>query len=219
MFRFIKIVVLRCRLVLMMITLSYSSLLFSANTLIVLGDSLSANYGIEPNQGWVPLLKERLKKEGYSEQVINASTSGDTTSNGLIKLPGLLKQYKPNILILELGANDGLRGLSLPQAKQNLEEMIQMAQKAQIKVLLIGMRIPLNYGPLYNENFYQIYADLAKKYSVAFLPFLLEHVARDSDLFQFDGIHPTSEAQPIILDTVWPYLKPLLGEPDAQPVK
>jgi len=179
-------------------------------TLLVLGDSLSASYGLAQERGWVNLLQQRLRSENQPYRVVNASISGETTSGGLYRIDALLANHRPAIVILELGANDGLRGLSLEATRSNLENMIQRARKSGAKVLLIGMRIPTNYGPSYTEPFHQLFATLAKKYRIARVPFLLEPIAGKREYFQADGLHPTAEAQPLLLDAVWPVLQPML---------
>jgi len=179
-------------------------------TLLVLGDSLSASYGLAQERGWVSLLQQRLVSEKQSYQVVNASISGETTSGGLYRIDALLAKHHPAIVILELGANDGLRGLPLEATRSNLENMIQRAKKSRAKVLLIGMRIPPNYGPSYTEPFHQQFETLAKKYRIARVPFLLAAIAGQREYFQADGLHPTAEAQGLMLDTVWPVLQPLL---------
>ncbi len=177
--------------------------------ILVLGDSLSAGFGIDLQQGWVNLLQKRLEREGYRYRVMNASISGDTTAGGLARLPRLMKMYEPNIVVIELGGNDGLRGLPLPEIQNNLAAMIEMAQKRDAKVLLLGMRLPPNYGPDYTGRFYNLYSELAQRYHTALAPFLLQD-AIEGDLMQTDGLHPLAEAQPLMLNTVWIYLKPLL---------
>ena len=182
----------------------------SANTLLVVGDSLSAAYGISPEQGWVSLLDARLQATDTDYQVINASVSGETTSGGLTRLPALLSQHQPNIVLIELGANDALRGLPVAVIRENLKSLIKQSLNASSQVLLVGIRIPPNYGPQYTETFFNIYAELADQFEVPRVPFLLENVALDWNLMQSDGHHPNADAQPIILDNVWPYLEPLL---------
>lgn len=179
-------------------------------TILVVGDSLSAAYGITPQQGWVQLLAEQLPKQSYLYQVANASISGDTTDNGRRRLPQALQRHDPQIVILELGANDGLRGLSLKAMQANLAAMIQQSQHYGAKVILLGMRIPPNYGKTYTQRFQQVYQDLAQKYSVALVPFFLAGVGGQTDLIQADGLHPTAEAQPQLRDNVWVHLAPLL---------
>jgi len=182
----------------------------SASTILVFGDSLSAAYGIRPEQGWVTLLTQRLQTQGYGDQVINASVSGETSSGGLERLPRALSLHAPGIVILELGANDGLRGLPVNAMHDNLAQMVRLAQAAGARVLLVGIRIPPNYGPRYTDEFARVYGEIAQKYHLPLVPFLLEKVALDAALMQPDGLHPNAAAQPIILDTVWPHLKSVL---------
>lgn len=182
----------------------------SARTILVFGDSLSAAHGLRPEQGWVALLDARLKAQGYEYQVINASESGETTTGGLARLPRELRLTRPGILILELGANDALRGLPLALARQRLGEMIRVAEAAGARVLLIGLLIPPNYGPRYARQFADIYPDLARQFHTALVPFLLKGVALDPDIMQRDGLHPNARGEPLVLDNVWPYLAPML---------
>jgi acyl-CoA thioesterase I len=188
-----------------------------APSILVVGDSLSAGYGIELRDAWVTLLQQRLSKQGYPYAVVNASISGDTTSGGRARLPAALKRHRPQIVILELGGNDGLRGLSLRETRANLEAMIKAAQSAGAQVLLIGIHLPPNYGPEFTGKFHAIYRDLANSYNAALVPFLLEGVALSPGMMQPDGIHPRAAAQPRLLDNVWPYLEPLL-KPETEPV-
>ncbi|OJA05067.1 arylesterase [Halomonas sp. QHL1] len=176
-------------------------------TLLVMGDSLSAAYGIERDEGWVSLLAERLAGDA---QVINASISGETTSGGLQRFTELLGQQQPDIVLIELGGNDGLRGLSPNQMQANLASMIEQSQDAGAQVLLLGIDIPPNYGQAYRDAFTGVFYSLAEEYDVSLVPFLLEDIALNDALMQSDGIHPTADAQPIILENVWPELKPLL---------
>jgi acyl-CoA thioesterase-1 len=175
-------------------------------TLLVLGDSLSAAYGIPRERGWVTLLQQKLP----NFHVVNAGISGDTTDGGVARLPALLQKHQPDIVIIELGGNDGLRGFQIQRIRDNLAQLVELCQKTNAKVLLAGMKIPPNYGLRYTSEFYANYADIAKKYSVPLVPFLLEGVAAHPELIQDDGIHPRTEAQQKILDNVWPYLQPLL---------
>lgn len=179
-------------------------------TILVFGDSLSAAYGLKPEQGWVALLNRRLRTQGYGYSVVNASVSGETTSGGLQRLPRALELNKPQILVLELGANDALRGLPLSSAKDNLSKMVELGEKAGARVLLVGMRIPPNYGPKYTADFVRMYTDLSARYRSPLVPFLLESVALDSSRMQEDGLHPNALGEPAVLDTLWPQLVPLL---------
>lgn len=179
-------------------------------SILILGDSLSAEYGLAKGTGWVNLLTERLRANQFSPIIINASISGETTSGGIQRLPSLLNQHKPNLLIIELGGNDALRGLSLEVTKSNLEAMINLARKYNCKVILLGMQIPTNYGKKYSQDFKSIYGDLAKSQKVELVPFFLEGVALDPKLFQADRIHPNEAAQKKLTDNVWVVLKKLL---------
>jgi acyl-CoA thioesterase-1 len=178
----------------------------ATNTLLVYGDSLSAAYGIPREQGWVALLQQRLQKQGF--QVVNASISGETTSGGSSRILATLEQYKPGMVLIELGANDGLRGLPLHEMQRNLTTMIKASQRAGARVILIGIKIPPNYGPRYTDDFYAIYSSLAQKFNVPLVPFLLEGVAGKQSLVQEDGLHPLAIAQSRILETVWQVLAP-----------
>ncbi len=186
-----------------------SAALAAPTTIMIMGDSLSAAYGIERESGWVSLLSKRL---GNDVEVINASISGETTSGGAARLPELLGQHDPDIVLLELGGNDGLRGLPPGQMRANLARMIEASQDAGARVLLLGIEVPPNYGQAYTDAFRRVYQSLAEKYDIPLVPFLLEGIALDKTLMQDDGIHPTSAAQPRILDNVWPTLEPLLKE-------
>jgi acyl-CoA thioesterase-1 len=187
----------------------------SAPSILVVGDSLSAGYGIEMREGWVTLLQQRLIKKGFPHTVVNASISGDTTSGGRARLPDVLKRHRPQIVIIELGGNDGLRGLSLRETRANLDAMIRIAQSAGAQVLLVGIHLPPNYGPEFTSKFHAIYTELARAHNTALVPFLLEGVALTPGLMQSDGIHPRAAAQPHLLDNVWPFLKPLLKQDSA----
>lgn len=193
--------------------LTFSALLSADDKgrILVLGDSLSAGYGIELKQGWVSLMADKLE-ENYPYQVINASVSGETSGGGLARLPALLKGHKPALVILELGGNDGLRGHPVNIMQQQLESIIKESQGAGAEVLLLGMHIPPNYGQRYAERFHQVYTQLAKQYELAFVPFFLEGVATNRELMQRDGIHPTAEAQQTMLDNVWAVLEPWLKQ-------
>ena len=182
----------------------------AAPTILVLGDSLSAGYGIRVEQGWVALLQARLRDKGDAHRVVTASSSGETHRRALPRLPRTLATHRPAIVIVELGGNDGLRGLPVADIRRNFEAIIRSSQQAGARVLLVGMKIPPNYGPAYTRDFYGLYGDLARQYKLPSVPFLLANVAPDEALFQEDGIHPTAAAQPRLLDEVWPHLQPLL---------
>jgi acyl-CoA thioesterase-1 len=180
------------------------------NKVLVYGDSLSSAYGMPAQHGWVALLEERLKREQPDYSVANASISGETSAGGLARIGKTLEREKPAVLILELGGNDGLRGLPVPAMKKNLAGIIERAQKAGARVLLVGMRMPPNYGEAYNRAFEKAFDELAKEYRTAYLPFLLDGFGDKTELFQPDRIHPTESAQPIIVRNVWRALAPLL---------
>jgi acyl-CoA thioesterase-1 len=179
-------------------------------TVLVMGDSLSAAYGLAPQQGWVALTAERLKTERPGWTVANASISGETTAGGASRIAAELARHKPAVVVIELGANDGLRCLGLEQTRANLERMVVAAKQAGARVLLLGMRIPPNYGPQYTQGFERNYRELAEEHAVALLPFFLEPIATDRSAFQADNLHPVAEAQPKLRDHVWPALAPLL---------
>lgn len=181
-----------------------------AASILVFGDSISAGYGLRADEAWPSLLQKRLTAAGYPHQVINASVSGETSAGGLARLPAALQQHKPDIVLLELGTNDGLRGQSLKTVQYNLETMIVASQQAGAKVVVIGMRLPPNYGPEYTEKFRNLFNVVAQARHTALVPFLLEGFADKPTMFQHDGIHPIASAQSTIVDTVWPVLKPLL---------
>lgn len=182
-----------------------------ASTILVWGDSLSAGYGLKSGEAWPTLLQTRLKDEGFRHTVVNASVSGETSAGGRSRLPAALEQHKPSIVILELGANDGLRGLRPQLMAENLTAMIDAARAAGSQVLLVGMHMPPNYGAAYTRRFAQTFTDVAQAREVPLVPFLLDGFADQPELFLSDGIHPTAEAQPRVLDTVWQGLQPLLG--------
>ena len=177
---------------------------------LVMGDSLSASYGLTAAQGWVSLTAQKIAKERPGWRVVNASISGETTAGGAARIAAELKRHKPAVVVIELGANDGLRGLPLAQTRANLAKMIAAAKTANAKVLLIGMRLPPNYGPDYTQGFERAFRELSHQHKTAFLPFLLEPVAMDDRAFQADRLHPTAAAQPKLRDHVWPALAPLL---------
>ena len=180
-------------------------------TVLVVGDSLSAEYGIKRGTGWVPLLAARVSEQYPKYQVVNASISGDTTSGGVARLPALLRQHAPAVVVLELGSNDALRGLSLTMTEQNLRAMTQAAKAADAKVVIVGMQIPPNYGRDYTQRFAQLFDTVAKDEKTRLVPFLMEGMALNRAMFQADGIHPNEDAQPQLLDNVWPTLRPLLN--------
>lgn len=183
----------------------------SSPTIVVLGDSLSAEYGLPRDTGWVNLLRERLAKERLDYSVANSSISGDTTSGGLARLPAILNRLKPAVVVVELGANDALRGVPLATTEANLRTIVERSQAVHAKVLLVGMYVPPNYGPDYSQKFHGVYEQLSKEKKVPLVPFLLAGIADKPALFQADQIHPTVQAQPLLLENVWPNLKPLLG--------
>ena len=178
--------------------------------LLVLGDSLSAEYGLQRGQGWVQLLANRLQQNGSNYTVVNASISGDTTSGGRTRLPALLKQHRPSIVIIELGGNDGLRGLPVARMQDNLATMVRASQAAGARVVVAGIRMPPNYGREYTERFYGAFANVSKEHNTALVPFLLEGFSDSADFFQPDRIHPSAQAQNRILQTVWPVLEPMI---------
>ena len=185
----------------------------AGKTILVLGDSLSAEYGLKRGTGWVALLERKLSADKVTASIVNASISGETTSGGRSRLPALLGKHTPGILVIELGANDALRGLPVNMTEANLSQMTEAGQKAGAKVLLVGIQLPPNYGSEYSSRFAAVYERVARKYQAAVVPFMLKGVADGPDpasLFQADRIHPKEEAQPVILDNVWPELKKLL---------
>ena len=181
-----------------------------SRTLLVVGDSISAGYGIQREEGWVSLLSQALLEREEPWRVINASISGETTGGGLARLPALLREHTPALVIIELGGNDGLRGYPIGKMRENLSAMVQQVQQQQAVALLVAMRIPPNYGPRYTDAFERVYADVAAQLDAALVPFLLDRVALEDGLMQDDGIHPTAAAQPLLLEAVWTYLEPLL---------
>jgi acyl-CoA thioesterase-1 len=182
----------------------------SERTLLVFGDSLSAAYGLRTDQGWVALLQQRLQDQGYGYRVVNASVSGETTDGGRNRLVRALGQHRPDLVILELGANDGLRGLPVKDARANLAQMVDIIRSAHAKLLLVGIQIPPNYGPKYAQAFAAIYESLAREKRIPVVPFLLDGMALDAQYMQPDGMHPNAEGQPLVLENVWSRLKPLL---------
>lgn len=181
----------------------------NSKTVLVMGDSLSAAYGIDSDAGWVNLLRQRLNSEATEWQLINASISGETTDGGLRRLPDLLSKHQPEVVIIALGGNDGLRGFQPSAVKQRLADMIELSQ-VEADVLLLGIEIPPNYGTAYTNAFRDIYSSLAAEYDTALLPFMLNNVYDGNGMMQADGLHPTAQAQPKILENIWPALSPLL---------
>lgn len=199
-------------LVLLMMPLTLAANGKAPGPILVLGDSLSAGYGIDPEEGWVTLLEKRLKAQQREIKVVNASISGETSAGGLSRLAPLLKQYQPSIVILELGGNDGLRGYPITQMRQQLTQAIDMSQAHNAKVLMLGMQIPPNYGPRYSRLFSESYSIIAESEKIKLTPFFLKNVATHPELMQKDGIHPTAEGQPQLLENIWPDLEPLLNQ-------
>jgi acyl-CoA thioesterase-1 len=180
-------------------------------SILVFGDSISAGYGLaHVEQGWVGMLRAKLKDEGYGYQVVNASVTGETTAGGLARLPRALALHHPRVVILELGGNDGLRALPIDQMRSNLAKMVDLSADSGAQVLLLGMRIPPNYGPEYTEKFFAVFAEVARDKRTPFVPFLLNDIALSPNLMQADGVHPNDLGQPRLLDNVWPRLHPLL---------
>ena len=180
-------------------------------TIVIIGDSLSAGFGVEAEKTWAKLLQQRLKQQNYNYRVVNASITGDTTRGGVSRLPELLEREKPVIVIIELGGNDGLRGFSLKLIRKNLSKMIQLSQDAGASVLLAGVRLPINYGQKFREKFEAIFIELAEQHRIALVPKILKDVATRPELMQADGIHPSASGQPVMLNNVWPQLLPLLN--------
>ena len=185
----------------------------TAPVVLVVGDSISAAYGLAPGAGWVDLLSARLAAERYPHRVVNASITGDTTAGGLARLPALLTRYKPAVVVLELGGNDGLRGGDLTATRDNLAAMVEETQRAGAKPLIVGMKLPPNYGSAYVRKFEALYVEVAKARKAPLVPFIFEGFGEKNELFQPDRVHPTAAAQPLLLDNVWPQLRPLLGKP------
>jgi len=190
-----------------------SSLAWSGSVL-VMGDSLSAAYGIPEQQGWVSLLQQRLHRNGFPQQVVNASISGETTHGGLSRLAPQLERVKPELVVIELGANDGLRGTPLQVMQRNLQQLIAQSKTAGAKVVLLEMRLPPNYGPRYAEQFQQVFVQVAEQMEVTLVPFFMAPVVLEPELMQRDGLHPNAKAQPILLDQIWPQLQAQLSAPE-----
>ncbi len=201
-------------LVLSLITtaLPYHSMAAEMPTILIYGDSLSAGFGLLQGEEWPALMHEQAQQEGAHFKLVNASISGETTSGGLSRLPAILNKHQPDFMVLELGANDGLRGQSLKEMRSNLSAMITLSQKNNASVLLIGMKIPPNYGKRYSQDFEQSFMTLSQNHKVNFVPFILENIAGKPDLNLTDGIHPNKEAQQLVLDNIWPSLKPMILE-------
>ncbi len=182
----------------------------AAPRILVMGDSISAAYGIQREEGWVHLLGKRLRELELGWQVVNASISGETTGGGLARLPQAMAAHDPDLVIIELGGNDALRGYPISRVRDNLEQMVRLALSQERQVLLVGMQIPPNYGPRYTKSFFDMYPAVASATGAALVPFLLQEVALTDGFMQDDGIHPTADAQPVLLDTLWTYLEPML---------
>ncbi|MGE5027925.1 MAG: arylesterase [Betaproteobacteria bacterium] len=200
------------RLLLMVCFLLWGIAAEAAQAILVFGDSLSAAYGMPQESGWVTLLEQRVQREKPGYRVINASISGETTSGGRYRIEQALAEHRPSVVILELGSNDGLRGLPLDATRANLDAIIAACRNRKAKVLLVGMRLPPNYGTAYATKFQTIYEQTAQRHKVPLLPFLLEGFADKTELFQADGLHPTAAAQPLIMERVWARLQPLLAK-------
>lgn len=204
-----------------LLTLFISSLLtancaFAANPVVlVLGDSLSASYGLPENSGWVHLLRTRLASQTQPYDVVNASISGDTTRGGLSRIPTALKQFSPEIVIVELGGNDALQGLPLKSTFNNLDMIVSQIKKTGAKPIIVGVEIPLNYGPTYSKQFSRIFGDIANKHAIPLVPSIFQGFGYKRELFQSDGIHPVASAQPLMMETVWKGLEPVLRKSSA----
>ncbi|MDQ2821484.1 MAG: arylesterase [Pseudomonadota bacterium] len=193
--------------------LAASASAYSApKTVLVLGDSLSAEYGLVRGTGWVALLEQKLKAQKIDAAIVNASISGETTSGGLTRLPALLAQHKPNLVVIELGANDGLRGLPVASAEANLRSMVALAQKNRARVMLVGMRMPPNYGRAYTDKFFGMYKEVSTELKAPLVPFMLEGVAQEPAMFQADRLHPLATAHPTILANIWPTFSALIKQ-------
>lgn len=193
-----------------LVLIAATSLAAPPPTILVLGDSLSSAYGISDQQGWVRLLEDRLDANGYPHEVVNASISGDTTRDALSRLDATLDRHRPSIVIVELGGNDGLRAFAIETIEDNLSRILKSVREIDAKIVLAGMRMPPNYGPIYAGDFQAIYPRLADEFETTLVPFFMEGVASNPELMQDDGIHPNAAAQPRLLDNIWPVLEPLL---------
>ena len=205
-----KVRYFRLSVVIFVLLPSAASAAEDSYTLMVWGDSLSAAYGFSEEQGWVTLLEEKLNSENWPYRVINGSVSGETTTGGLERLPAMLESYSPDLVILELGGNDGLRGLPLELMKANLKSMVDLVRADGGEVLLTGIQIPPNYGPRYTEPFFALFREIAEEDFLPLVPFLIDGIPQQPELMQNDGIHPKAGAQFMILENVWPYLEPML---------
>ncbi len=202
--------IIRC--LCLLVVLSAASAAATTPTIMVLGDSLSSAHGIDERQGWVNLLRQKLEENGYPQTVVNASISGDTTQDGLSRLEDAIGHHRPDIVIVELGGNDGLRAFPIDAIRSNLSRIMETIRESGAKIVLAGMRMPPNYGPDYTDAFAQLYPDLAVRFHAALVPFFMEGVAMDPELMQGDGIHPNARGQPLLLGNVWPVLQPLLSK-------
>lgn len=200
------------KLLILWVVVLFAPAVHAGPTVLVLGDSLSAGYNIEVAQGWVQLLQQRLKDQGYGHSVVNASMSGETTGGGLNRLPRALALHSPEVVIVELGGNDGMRALPLTVIRSNLEKIVDLSTGTGAQVVLVGIRIPPNYGEEYGEGFYRIYAELAQARGLFLVPFALDGIALSEGMMQSDGIHPTASAQLQLLDNIWPALKNALAK-------
>ena len=198
------------RLLVLVLLFSTCSASAATRPIVVLGDSLSAAYHIAPESGWVHLLEARLQQSRAPRAVVNASISGETTAGGLARLPPLLAEHKPALVVVELGANDGLRGLPLAEIRANLTQIVRACRDAGADVVLVGIELPINYGPQYRDGLRSLYRDVAREFNLPLVPFLLAGIALDPDLMQDDGLHPKAVAEPKVLDNVWPVLEPAL---------
>lgn len=190
--------------------LSFPIGVHAAPTLLVFGDSLSAGYGLTPGSGWVNLLEQRMKSAGYAYRIVNASVSGETTAGGATRIEAALREHRPAIIVIELGGNDGLRGLPIEQMRKNLAAIIETSERRGAEPILLGMRLPPNYGTSYTTKFQDMYSGLARRYKIPLVPFLLGRIATRADYFQLDMVHPTAAAQGLILEEVWTHLEPVL---------
>ena len=213
-FRFVRAIALAVlATVIVLVAIANAAGQPTAPVVLVVGDSISAAYGLAPGTGWVDLLSTRLAGERYPHRVVNASITGDTTAGGRARLPALLTRYRPAVVVVELGGNDGLRGGDLNATRENLDAMVADVQRGGAKPLIVGMKVPPNYGGAYVRKFDALYADVAKAHKAPLVPFFFEGFGEKTELFQADRIHPTAAAQPLLLDNVWPQLRPLLGKP------